>query len=205
MNKSPIKITTQDEFCIEEKPGPCTLIIFGASGDLTHRKLVPALYNLHKRKLLPQDFHVIGCARSDLGDEGFRQKVCDAIHARCNESTKEYEKEFVGRFSYIHGSYDEGDLYEALGKKFEELGASGSRIFYLATPPALYGSIAEHLKDAGLIDVCEEENPCARIVVEKPFGRDLQSAPSTISSRMFWMRGKSTASIIISAKRPFKT
>lgn len=176
MNEQPIKITTRDEFCIEEKPGPCTLIIFGASGDLTHRKLVPALYNLHKRKLLPHDFHVIGCARSDLGDEGFRQKVCDAIHARCNGSTKEAEKEFVGRFYYIHGSYDDSVIYEALGKRFGELGTSGSRIFYLATPPALYGSIVEHLKDAGLIDVCEEESPCARIVVEKPFGRDLQSA-----------------------------
>jgi len=173
---SPIKITTRDEFCIEEKPGPCTLIIFGASGDLTQRKLVPALYNLHKRKLLPQDFHAIGCARSDLGDEGFRQKACDAIHAGCDESTKQGEKEFVGRFYYIHGSYDDSNFYKSLAKKFGELGTSGCRIFYLATPPALYGSIVEHLKDAGLIDVCEEEDPCARIVVEKPFGRDLQSA-----------------------------
>lgn len=174
--ESPIKITTRDEFCIEQKPGPCTLIIFGASGDLTQRKLIPAFYNLHKRNLLPQNFHVIGCARSDLGDEGFRQRACDAIHTRCDATTREAEKEFVRCFSYIHGSYDDSALYHALAKKFVELGTGGSHIFYLATPPALYGSIVEHLKGAGLIDVCKQGNPCARIVVEKPFGHDLQSA-----------------------------
>ena len=181
--ESPIKITTRDEFCIEQKPGPCTLIIFGASGDLTHRKLVPALYNLHKRKLLPKDFNVIGCARSDLGDDGFRQKACDAIHSVCDSTTKEAEKDFVSRFHYMHGLYDEVSFYEALSKKLSNIKAGGSFIFYLATPPTLYGKIVEHLKGANLIDVCEKEDPCSRIVVEKPFGHDLSSA-STLNNQL---------------------
>lgn len=176
MNNSPIEVTTRDEFCIEQKPDPCTLIIFGASGDLTQRKLIPALYNLHRRGLLPEQFDVIGCARSDLGEDGFRQKACDAIHVACDSSTGEAEKEFVERFYYIRGSYDDGELYRAVAKKLGDLKMRGNNVFYLATPPALYGDIVKHLNDVELIDICEKGDPCTRIVVEKPFGHDLNSA-----------------------------
>ena len=175
-------VTIRDEFCIEQKAEPCGLIIFGASGDLTHRKLIPALCNLSKRGLLPQGFYVLGCARSPLSDDAFRDRVRSSITAACRDVSGDALSGFLGRCAYVQGDYDDPALYDALSRRLKELdkgyGTEGNHIFYLATPPILYEKIVGRLGQSGLAVECEEGYPCARVVVEKPFGRDLQTALS---------------------------
>ncbi len=146
--------------CVEEKPGPCTLVIFGASGDLAKRKLIPALLNLYKRDLLPEKFDVVGFGRSDMDGTEF--------------------KRFAPRFHYIRGGYDDEAAFKSLALKLSESGArraaGGCHVFYLATPPKLAPGIVSQLAGAGLLAECSEGPACSRVVVEKPFGFDLASA-----------------------------
>lgn len=180
MEKSKINVMVRDEFCMEIKPDPCAMIIFGASGDLTHRKLIPALYQLSKRSLLPENFFVVGCARSEMSDEEFRKGACESISDRCNGATAEEVKEFTRRFYYIRGDYDDSSLYAQLKEKLVsldgEIKTGGNHIFYLATPPGLHGKIVAKLGESSLAYECESGHPCSRVVVEKPFGSDLESA-----------------------------
>lgn len=177
MEQSKINVTVHDEFCMELKPGPQSVIIFGASGDLTRRKLFPALYNLLRRKLLPEKFFVVGCARSEMSDDEFRRVACKSISNGCEESSEARVQEFIDNFYYVRGDYGTDGLYEQLRSKLEELdakhGTGGNHIFYLATPPSLHGTIVSKLKSNGLVD---DLNGSSRVIVEKPFGRDLESA-----------------------------
>lgn len=174
-----VNIRMRDEFCIEEKPPPCSVIIFGASGDLTHRKLIPALYNLHRRHLLPERFFVVGCARSSLNDDTFRKGACRAIAEKCDQAVPTEVEKFTKAFYYVQGDYAEDEVYinlrERLAVLDRDCGTGGNHIFYLATPPDLYGTITQRLGVSGLARECEG-GPCARVVVEKPFGRDLETA-----------------------------
>jgi len=166
-------------FCIEERPGPCSLVIFGASGDLAKRKLIPALYNLYKRDLLPEKFNVVGFARSDMTDGEFRERACSAIGESCEGAPSDIER-FGKNFHYVRGGYDDPASYESLAKKLSGLGAEkerqGCHLFYLATPPKIAPDIVSHLAGAGLLTECGEGRACARVIVEKPFGYDLESA-----------------------------
>jgi glucose-6-phosphate 1-dehydrogenase len=165
----------------ERMPSPCAMVIFGASGDLTKRKLVPALYSLARDRLLPSAFSVVGCARRDLGDQGFR----DAMKASCNEFARRRPVEdalwssFQEGLFYHQGDFDKPETFATLKKRLDELdgtrGTGGNRVFYLSVPPDEYPRIITALGKAGLINNAKD-GPFTRVIIEKPFGHDLASA-----------------------------
>ena len=147
-----------------------TIVIFGASGDLTQRKLVPALHSLFCSELLHPDTRVLGVARSSYSDQSFRARLYDGVkdYARLGPAGCELWSKFAERHSYQRGSYDDPETYQRLAERLE-----GNVLFYLATPPQLYPLIVELLGQAGLN---RSESGWRRIVIEKPFGHDLASA-----------------------------
>jgi glucose-6-phosphate 1-dehydrogenase len=170
----------QDIVCAETKAQSCGLVVFGASGDLVRRKLLVSLFNLFTRELLSDNFYLLGCGRKELSVTDFRQRALEAI-MEAPKAGKASAKSFVDKCYYIAGSYEEAELYERIKAKLSELDkkhdTDGRHIFYLAVPPFLYKTIVARLGDAGL-DRCGKTD-CrehVRIVVEKPFGRDLKSA-----------------------------
>ncbi len=156
------------------KAPPVALVIFGASGDLTARKILPALSKLAERGALDNGFVVIGVARTEWSDEEFRAHVLDAT-----PDGGEKWKAFVGRFRYITGEYDHPSTFDALKQMLEvadkEDGTAGNRLYYLATIPAVFGLVAGALATHNCTGP-GEGGEFARLVVEKPFGRDLESA-----------------------------
>jgi glucose-6-phosphate 1-dehydrogenase len=182
-----VRNRVQDELCIERIPDACGAVIFGASGDLTARKLIPSLYNLHVRRLLPKAFYVIGVARTAMSEDQYRARMREATqrHARGNAFDPAVWTEFEARLHYHAGDYDDPETYAALVRVSKELdrwhGSPGHLLFYLSTPPPLYPVIVEHLAAAGLNGAAggrpvEGGWPWRRLVVEKPFGRDEASA-----------------------------
>ena len=159
---------------------PSTVVIFGASGDLTRRKLVPALHSLACDGLLAPETQVVGVARSALTDEAFRDRVYGGLgaYARLHPGICELWYQFVDRLSYVSGSYDDPETTRRLSERLAQFdagadaGTAGNRLFYLATPPSLYPLIIEQLGQAGL----NRSEGWTRIIIEKPFGRDLESA-----------------------------
>jgi glucose-6-phosphate 1-dehydrogenase len=160
---------------------PCTIVIFGASGDLARRKLVPALYGLAAQNCLARRFAIIGFARTPMTDEAFQKTAVESVKKFADANTlREAEcKEFANALAYVSGDYHQPDAFEKLKKKLEELdqahNLNGNRLFYLATPPDIYPIIIEQLDKAGL-----SKNPngksWTRVIIEKPYGRDLASA-----------------------------
>ena len=163
-----------------ECPGdPCTIVIFGASGDLTKRKLLPALYNLKALKLLPENFAVIGVAVSDSNDELFRTQITSDIQQFATRPVDQAEwDDFSKRSYYLSGDFNNPETFQHLGAKIKDVqktwNLSGNVLFYLAIAPTFFGKVVEQLGNAGLT----EEKPYAwrRVIIEKPFGHDLQSA-----------------------------
>jgi len=153
---------------------PGVLVVFGASGDLTHRKLLPALESLSRRRLLQPGFAVVGVARTPLDDHGFR----DLMTAAATDAGPGWE-EVVKHSRYVAGEYDDPDtfnrLHTLLDDLDDELGNPGNRTFYLATIPAVFEEVAEGLGKEGLNQPRRPDAP-VRLVIEKPFGRDLESA-----------------------------
>jgi glucose-6-phosphate 1-dehydrogenase len=172
--------TFMDQFCIETRPEPCGVIIFGASGDLTHRKLIPALFHLFQKELIPDTLFILGCARSSMTDEVFQQKVHDSLIEHSQGDSASHLADFIQRCYYLTGDYNDPRTYAALAERLKRLDAAystgGNHIFYLAVPPNLYAPIAGHLGSAGLTNEPENASPWARVIVEKPFGRDMKSA-----------------------------
>ncbi|HEV2148711.1 MAG TPA: glucose-6-phosphate dehydrogenase [Longimicrobiaceae bacterium] len=160
-------------------PEPLAMVIFGATGDLTRRKLVPALYRLARERLLPDSFAVVGIARDELSADEFRERMRAAVE-EFDEAPEPAEWErFAERLSYLSGEFARPECFLALSRRLGELdrerGTAGNRLYYLAVPPGIVDDIAAHLGEAGL--VCDPESPCwSRVIVEKPFGRDLASA-----------------------------
>ena len=157
---------------------PCIMVIFGASGDLTRRKLVPALFNLRRSGLLPEEFAVLGIARQPFSDDELRERVDDDI-ASCDEpADPQCQAWLLQRVYYMAGDVNQREMYDSLKVRLEELDAKhrtqGNVLYYLATAPKLFPVIVEHLGAAGL--GVEGQGQWRRIVVEKPFGRDLDSA-----------------------------
>jgi glucose-6-phosphate 1-dehydrogenase len=158
---------------------PFSLVIFGASGDLTHRKLMPALWSLYAGRTLPEPFAIIGTARSEMGDDEFRARVHDgaATFARLKIPSPQVWERFARSVHYVAGDPTRPELYGRLRGRLEELerarGGPRNRLFYCATPPSLYDDIVARLGAAGL---AHSPEGWTRIVVEKPFGRDLESA-----------------------------
>ena len=163
-------------------PEPCVMVIFGASGDLTERKLIPALYYLARQQLLAEGFSVIGCAKTPYTDDTFRDKMRQGVKKYLNLSS-EHDKSldsFTQGVHYISDDFGDPDAYAQLKKLLDQLdegrGTNGNRLFYLATPPSFFPVIINHLGAAGLSHPKENGSSWTRIVVEKPFGRDLESA-----------------------------
>src|SRR5438309_9322981 len=160
---------------------PCAIVIFGASGDLTHRKLIPALFELAACRSLASRFAIIGFARSPMSDTAFQDSVADAVrknNGSCPVRDDDLHS-FVQSFVYVAGDYDQPDAFEKLSRRLEELDQErhleGNRLYYLATPPAVYPKVIAQIQRAGLVRPANG-NSWVRIVVEKPFGRDLASA-----------------------------
>ena len=186
-----------------------SLVIFGASGDLTNRKLLPALWSLYSARTLPEPFAIIGTARSEMTDEAFRAKMKDGVKqfARLKVPSDNVWDRFAASLYYVAGDPSSPDLYAKLRQRLESIeskhGDAGNRLYYLSTPPSLYAPITTQLGKAGL---AEEQRGWTRIIIEKPFGHDLASAQElnelvTRSST----RSRSIASTTTSAKRPSRT
>jgi glucose-6-phosphate 1-dehydrogenase len=163
----------------ERQVAPVAMVIFGASGDLTRKKLMPALYNLALEGLLPSAFAVVGMARRSLTNQQFRQQMRQAVdrNSRTGPTRDDVWKAFAERISYVSGNFNEPASYTTMKKELEridhEYEIGGNRLFYCATPPDYFIPIIQHLGKAGLVTRRRETH---RIVVEKPFGRDLESA-----------------------------
>jgi glucose-6-phosphate 1-dehydrogenase len=157
-----------------QSKGSIGLVIFGVTGDLAHRKLVPALYQLTLDKQLPDQLHIIGFARRDWGDENLRTEMRGALSefARSKPLNKNVVEELLTRMHYVTSTFDGRDGYERLAQLLNQLNVC-NRLFYLATPPQAYPTIIEQLGAAKLAS-CPDG--WTRIVVEKPYGRDLDSA-----------------------------
>ena len=160
---------------------PCTLVIFGAAGDLARRKLVPAVYNLALDGVLPANFAVVGFARRELSDEEFRasgREGVDRFSRRISESAR--WSEFERGLFYVPGSFEDPAAYAALKKRIEEVepgfGIPGNRVFYLSVPPSEIVPCVRQLEAAGLLGRDEPGKPFSRVIVEKPIGHDLASA-----------------------------
>jgi glucose-6-phosphate 1-dehydrogenase len=150
-----------------------SIIIFGASGDLTHRKLIPALYDLFNKGRLPRQFNIVGYSRTEMDDRSFRERMRHGISefGRLDEDTWHT---FSHRLHYVQGGYDHVEDVEHLFNKLAKLEEEGAgRLYYLSTPPRLYAPIIQCLGDAGMT---AEASGWRRVVIEKPFGHDLASA-----------------------------
>ncbi len=157
-------------------PDPCAMVIFGATGDLTRKKLMPALYSLALQRVLPLSFRVVGTARGSYTDEEYRALMRAAVgeNARTQPLNDEVWRSFAEGLAYI--SLGESDGYVKLGERLADLdrdaGTSGNRLFYLATPPTAYADAVAALGRHGIA----RASGWSRVVIEKPFGRDLASA-----------------------------
>ena len=171
-------------------PQPCTVVIFGATGDLTHRKLIPALYNLAEDGDLPSALTVVGFARREKTDDQFRQELEEAARKFSRQSVQdELWNSFAGRIFYHRSEFGDPEGYKGLAKKLEEIdaqyGTRGNRLFYLSVAPSEFEGILTKLKEFGL-----NKSPAGgwtRVIVEKPFGYDLATARdlNTVVNRTF--------------------
>ncbi len=162
------------------RPGdPCVMVIFGAAGDLTRRKLIPALYNLAAEQLLSREFAVVGLARAQMTTEQFRAKVSeDMKQFATGPVDSDLWEWFVRRMHYVPGNFNDPNAYTQLQSMLEKVdkdhSTHGNYFFYLATAPNYFGPVVEQLGKAGLL--AEDNSHWRRVIVEKPFGRDLESA-----------------------------
>jgi glucose-6-phosphate 1-dehydrogenase len=174
----------QDERNIGNEPSgqpadPCIMVIFGASGDLTKRKLIPALHNLARENLLSKEFAVIGFARRPMTDEEFREKISRDIKEFATSPVEpNLWNWFIRRFYYISGDFQDPNAYNQLqgllAKVAQEHNTRGNYLYYLATSPDFFSPIVQQLGSAGLTR--EENGHWRRVIIEKPFGHDLDSA-----------------------------
>lgn len=167
-------------FCLEKRPENCTIIIFGASGDLTSRKIMPALWNLYRRNLVPDKLRIIGCARTSMTDDGFRRKTAEVLGIPDDSSEKKKKEEFLRILSYQSGDYSSRELYAGIQNRIHEAAeqvSSGNILFYLAVPPVLFGTVTRNLNEQGLIGKYGN-GVYTRFVFEKPFGNGIETARS---------------------------
>src|SRR5690349_11947016 len=157
------------------------MVIFGASGDLTRRKLVPAIYSLARDRLLPPSLAVVGVARRTISDTDFRATLregCDQF-ARRRPVDPQLWQSFESGIFYVAGDFDDPAAYARLKTRLDEIekqrGIPGNRIYYLATPPEAFPKIIARLGEAGLLHR-QSEQPFSRVIIEKPFGTDLDTA-----------------------------
>ncbi|CAN5513180.1 glucose-6-phosphate dehydrogenase [soil metagenome] len=163
------------------KISPSIMVIFGASGDLTQRMLIPSLYRLFLRDLLPKEFQILGFARTEMNDDEFRDFLKKAVSGNKMFTDLDENKwnEFAKKLSYLTSDFDNPDSYHKLARRIEELDANtkacDNRLLYFAIPPSTYKKAIDNLGISGLNVPCSEDS-WTRIIIEKPFGHDLASA-----------------------------
>ena len=178
-------VRTLDDVALEEstspvrQTGPCAMVIFGATGDLTARKLFPALYNLAKSNMLSHDFAVVGVSRNDFSMEQFRRMMGEQLTRFATDKMDPDLRDWlVSRLYYVSGEFHDPQTYTKLGATLKDLDSKqrtgGNYFFYLATSPVFFGDIAQQLGNSGL--AAEKDGQWRRVVFEKPFGSDLESA-----------------------------
>ncbi len=160
-------------------PYPCAIVIFGATGDLTKRKLLPALYNLAATGLLPKQFAIVGYASPALTEDSFRDQLTRDIKEFATSPIEPRIWDWLlERIHYVQGDFQDASAFERLSSTLAEVderhGTEGNRLFYLATAPKFFGEVIRQLGGAGLAK--QESSRHVRVVIEKPFGRDLDSA-----------------------------
>src|SRR6185312_11123193 len=168
----------QDPLRFERRVPPCAIVIFGANGDLTKRKLLPALYRLAYERRIPQSFAVIGNSRTHMSDSEFREKMKESVQQFIEDSPFDESvwNSFEQSLYYIAGDLKDPKCYQAIAAKLSEIEndhqTRGNVLFYLSTQPSYYATVVECLGAAGL----HHGKGWRRVVVEKPFGHDLKSA-----------------------------
>jgi glucose-6-phosphate 1-dehydrogenase len=175
----PETIETEVSGPAAEPAPPCAMVIFGATGDLTKRKLVPALYNLAASGLLTDRFAVLGVSRSPMSDDEFRRKMREDLRSFATSELDEGRVDWlIRRVHYLAGDFGDPGLFhllrERLARLDQDFQTGGSCLFYLAVPPSLFCDLVERLGATGL--TAEEEGRWRRVIIEKPFGHDLDSA-----------------------------
>jgi glucose-6-phosphate 1-dehydrogenase len=161
------------------RAGPCAIVIFGAAGDLTRRLLVPALYDLRRERLLPEELAVIGIARTSQDTDTFRRELGRGLCAFADGDLSDSDWRWLeGRMSYLQSDFDDPAAYQRLAELLAQAdrshGTGGNYLFYLATPPQVFATIVRRLGEAGLTG--ETPGHWRRVIIEKPFGTDLGSA-----------------------------
>jgi glucose-6-phosphate 1-dehydrogenase len=169
-----------DAYFCEMPSDPCVIVMFGASGDLAKRKLLPALFDLARHSCLAPRFQLIGFARTAMSDDDFRKSAGEFLPKGNAAGADDAKRDdFLKHLQYFSGNYDDPEAYKKLAKRLEELDSqgqlNGNRLFYLATPPDVYHRIIKELGDAGLAKP-KTEKSWSRIIIEKPFGHDKASA-----------------------------
>ena len=159
--------------------GPCGMVLFGVTGDLSRKKVMPAIYDLANRGLLPPGFSLVGFARRDWANQDFAAIVHDSVkqYAR-TEFREEVWSQLAEGFRFVPGNFDDDIAFANLARTLDELdvvrGTGGNHAFYLAIPPGFFGMVVDQLKEHDMVD--KSPNAWRRVVIEKPFGHDLQSA-----------------------------
>jgi glucose-6-phosphate 1-dehydrogenase len=173
---------TKEVFAEKSKvPEACIMVIFGASGDLTKRMLIPDLYNVYRDKLLPENFTVLGFSRKEFDDQSFRNSMKEAVIQFTDDDIIDVDiwNKFEKNIYYMTGNYDDPESYKVLSSKLDildkEKNIKGNRLFYLAVPPDSLSPILKNLAACGL-NVNNSNRSWTRIILEKPFGHDLESA-----------------------------
>src|SRR5919205_784867 len=158
---------------------PCAVVIFGASGDLAKRKLIPALYRLVQERLLPAEFAIVGLGRTPMSDEEFRRKMKESVEEFSESKAVDEEvwRSFAAGLSYLPSNIDRPESYAELSARHKQLdrapGRGGTRLFYLSVAPEFYAEAVKQLGEAGLT---KQDKGWVRVIIEKPFGTSLESA-----------------------------
>ncbi len=179
MTLTKAKAVNQIDQALSPPAGPCVMVLFGAAGDLSKRLLMPSLYNLAKRKLLPEEFAVVGFAHSQMNTEDFRQKMSRDIQEFATDSVEPDVWDWlVQRLYYLSGSFEDAGSYQQLRDLLatvdSERGTGGNYLYYLATASNFFSLIVQQLGKVELTS--EEQGHWRRVIIEKPFGHDLDSA-----------------------------
>lgn len=160
---------------------PTIFVIFGITGDLAQRKLLPSLLSLYVKKLLPEKFAIIGVSRRMLSREEFRQFIRDEINIKFGQYREEDVKHFLDHMSYVQGSFDTDDMYTRLAERLQSIDKQqfktcSNKLFHLSVPPTLYENILDRLSTSGLTLPCGGDEGWTRVLIEKPFGNDSETA-----------------------------
>ena len=179
MRDNPLR--SPDDPRLSRIAGPSALVIFGVTGDLSRKKLMPAVYDLANRGLLPPGFALVGFARRDWADRDFAEIVRDAVKKYARTPFREETwKQLVEGIRFVQGQFDDPAAYARLRDTVEALdrerGTMGNHAFYLSIPPRSFPEVAKQLSSSGLVDQTQKAGPWRRVIIEKPFGHDLESA-----------------------------